>query len=407
MLSWSPTSIPTLQMGTNIAKTNDDKADLLNTFFASCFNTSITPLTEEDFRNIHCPDSFPEDLLCSEDQILDMLASLDTTKSNGPDNISARMLKSTAASIAPSVAALFNLSLQLGRIPKEWKKSRVVPIPKVSSPKSPENYRPISLLSVLSKVLERHVYNLIASHLEMNPLSDTQWGFRPGRSTVSALLTVVDEWLRILEDGKEICAIFFDYRKAFDSVPHRPLMEKLFSLNINPFLNRWVSDYLTSRLQQVVVDGATSSAIEVLSGVPQGSVLGPLLFLIYVDEVTAVPLSQESKMNLFADDLLLYKTISKQVDYTATQRDINAIAQWSDDNYLMLNPTKCKLMVISRKKRHPHTAPQLLLNGQLLDQVDTFKYLGILLSCDMSWSPHIATVCCKARQVIGHLYRKF
>ena len=167
----------------------------------------------------------------------------------------------------------------MGRIPQQWKKSRVVPIPKVSAPKSPDNYCPISLLGILSKVLERHVYNLIATHLETNPLSDFQWGFRLGCSTVSALLTVVDEWLRVLEDGKEICAIFFDYHKAFDSVPHRPLMEKLFSLNLNPYLTRWISDYLTSRLQQVVVDGATSDAIQVLSGIPQGSVLGTLLYI--------------------------------------------------------------------------------------------------------------------------------
>lgn len=122
------------------------------------------------------------------------------------------------------------------------------------------------------------MYNLIARNLEANPLSDSQWGFRLGRSTVSALPTVVDEWLRILEDGKEITQSFFDYRKAFDSVPHCPLMEKSFFLNLNPFLTRWISDYLTSRSQQVVVDGATSSAIQVLSGVPQGSVLGHSYF---------------------------------------------------------------------------------------------------------------------------------
>ena len=174
MLSRSSTSIPALQMNGNVAKSNDEKAELLNTFFASCFNNSHSPLADEDFLNIECSDSFPEDFLCSEDQILDMLASLDVTKSNGPDNISARMLKATATSLAPSVAALFNLSLQLGRIPQAWKRSRVVPIPKVTAPKSPDNYRPISLLSLLSKVLERHVYNLIGSHLEANPLTDSQ-----------------------------------------------------------------------------------------------------------------------------------------------------------------------------------------------------------------------------------------
>ncbi|MCG8621885.1 MAG: hypothetical protein MJE68_07805, partial [Proteobacteria bacterium] len=116
-------------MNGNIAKSNNEKAELLNTFFASCFNNSHSPLADEDFFDIECSDSFPEDFLCSEDHILDMLASLDVTKSNGPDNISARMLKATATSLAPPVAALFNLSLQLGKIPQAWKRSRVVPIP--------------------------------------------------------------------------------------------------------------------------------------------------------------------------------------------------------------------------------------------------------------------------------------
>lgn len=250
------------------------------------------------------------------------------------------MLKATAASIAPSVTSLFNiLSLKLGRVPLEWKESRIAPIPKVPVPRTPDNFRPISLLSVLSKVLEKHIYSLITNHLDATPLSDSQWGFRIGRSTVSALLSIVDDWLRLLEEGKEICATFFDYRKAFDSVPHRPLMDKLSSLNLNPFLIRWISDYLTHRTQQVVVEGAASNAMQVLSGVPQGSILGPLLFLIYVDGVTVASLSHGSKLNLFADDVLFYRIISTQEDYIAIQKDIDTIAEWSDENYLILNPT--------------------------------------------------------------------
>ena len=128
-------------------------------------------------------------------------------------------------------------------------------------------------------------------------------------------------------------------------------MEKLLALNLNPFLSRWISDYLTDRTQQVVVEGATSNAIEVLSGVPQGSILGPLLFLIYVDGITAASLSQGSKLSLFADDVLFYRVISRQEDFIATQKDIDTIAKWSDENYLILNPLKCKFMVISRKKQ--------------------------------------------------------
>ena len=127
------------------------------------------------------------------------------------------------------------------------------------------------------------------------------------------------------------------------------------------------------------------------------------------NDVAMVPISQDSILNLFADDVLLrlYKIISTIEDYTATQGDINVIADWSDNNYLVLNCTKCKSMIISRKRKLSRATPQLFLNNCLLDQVDTFKYLGILLSCDVSWSPHIATVCSKARQVIGLLYRRF
>ena len=169
------------------------------------------------------------------------------------------------------------------------------PIPKVSAANNPDNYRPISLLCLLSKLLEKHIFTLIVNHLDKNsPLSDTQRGFRAGRSTVSALLTTTSDWLTMLESGKDICAVFFDYRKAFDSVPHRPLMEKLSSLGLSVYLMKWITEYLTNRSQRVVVEGETSSPPQVLSGVPQGSVLGPLLFLIYIDEVTTISLSQSS-----------------------------------------------------------------------------------------------------------------
>ena len=199
------------------------------------------------------------------------------------------MLKSTALSIAPAVTMFFNLSLKVGRVPNCWKRSCVVPIPKTQPAKFPDNYRPISLLSILSKVVERHVFQLITKEMdEICPLSDAQWGFMAGRSTTSALLSTTSHWFELLEAGKYICAIFFDYRKAFDTVPHRPLLQKLISLNVNRLLIQWIADYLTSRTQQVVIEGESSMVKHVLSGVPQGSVLGPLLFLIYIDEVGTI-----------------------------------------------------------------------------------------------------------------------
>ena len=152
--------------------------------------------------------------MCNE-EVYRLLSTLDVTKANGPDEISARMLKHTATSITPSITNLFNLSLRTGHIPSEWKQFLVVPIPKSNNNKgSPTNYRPISLLSVLSKLLERHVHKILTEHLcTHHPLSNSQWGFSAGKSTVTALLTTTHEWFQRLEEGKEICAVFFDLKR--------------------------------------------------------------------------------------------------------------------------------------------------------------------------------------------------
>ena len=405
-LNKQQSSIPSLvDEDGNKAATGAQKADMLNKFFSRCFNSRCAPL-EELSDNTFLPEA---ELLCNEDSICELLLSLDVSKSNGPDGISARMLKCTAVSIAPAVTQLFNLSIRLGRVPNSWKLSSIVPIPKSSSkPHSLDNYRPISLLSVLSKVLEKHIHALIVRHLEEHyPLSDSQWGFRTGRSTVSALLLTVHKWLQLLESGKDICAVFLDYRKAFDSVPHAPLITKLQEIGLNANLLAWLTDYLTLRRQQVVVDGITSDQVVVTSGVPQGSVLGPLLFSIYINDITEVTLSPQSHSVLYADDALLYRAISQPEDFLAVQSDIKAIEDWSDKQLLQLNPKKCKFMIISRKWQAVVNNLTLYLGGTTLEEVETFKYLGILLSSNLSWSEHISGVCSRAKQVLGLLYRQF
>ena len=241
------------------------KAATLNKFFSNCFNTGLPPLSVNDhdvFANANSSEC-PSELLCTEDDVLDLLLSLDTTKANGPDGISAIMLKATAPSIVKGVTILFNMSIKLGKVPTEWKTSAIVPIPKGGDTNQPSNYRPISLLSILSKLLERHMYKHVLKHIEATmPLALQQWGFRSGRSTVSALLDVTHNWLQLMDMGKEVCAVFFYLRKAFDSVPHRSLLEKLKSTGISEHLLSWLYSYLNDRKQFVVLDGESSSYSE-------------------------------------------------------------------------------------------------------------------------------------------------
>ena len=300
------------------------------------------------------------------------------------------------------------LKYNTGQVPSGWKCSLVVPVPKTSDAlQNPNNYRPISLLSIISKVLEKHIYSLIVNHLtEHQLLSDAQWGFLPGRSTVSALLSTVHQWFKLLEDGKDVCAVFLDFRKAFDSVPHIPLIEKLQHIDLDEHLILWIKSYLSLRIQSVAVDGATSSPRPVISGVPQGSVLGPLLFLIYINDITTISLSPLSQCVLYADDVLLYRLIASPQDARAIQHDIEEVQQWASSNYLKLNATKCKYMIISRKPSVTYTFT-FYLNGVPLERVEIFKYLGVLLKSNLSWSDHIAMVCSKARKLLGLLYRQF
>ena len=408
-LNKKQSTIPTLVSETLEANSGIEKANMLNSFFSKCFNQSTRPLSDNDCDQLRSScDVCPDELLCDESAICGMLESLDVSKSNGPDGVSSRMLKSTAAHIAPSITKLFNQSIKSGRIPSEWKSSFVVPISKGGDIHNPGNYRPISLLPVISKLLEKHIQGLLLDHLDVySPLSNQQWGFTTGRSTVTALIATVNEWLKILEDGLEVCAVFLDYRKAFDSVPHRMLIAKLEELHLDPYLISWVADYLSARIQQVVVDGSISDPTPVLSGVPQGSILGPLLFLIYVNSITEVDVSPLVRCILYADDVLLYCPVGSQSDYAVLQNDINAITEWSDHHYLALNAAKCKYMIISRKRvRNDPTLP-LTLNGVALEKVDTFKYLGVLLSNNLSWTNHISNACTKARKILGLLYRRF
>ena len=195
----------------------------------------------------------------------DLLTTLDASKSTGCDGVSAKMLKQTACSTA---LPLSNLSLSTGRIPNEWKLAGVTPIPKPGKNKNmTSGYRPISILPVVTKVIEKHVKKIILDHLtDYAPISPRQWGFMETRSTISALIKVVDDWSRALDQGKEVCVVFFDISKAFHKVPHLLLLQQMEEVNLDPYLVRWLRDYLSDRYQVVAVEGEISSKLQVVSG---------------------------------------------------------------------------------------------------------------------------------------------
>ena len=204
------------------------------------------------------------------------------------------------------------------------------------------------------------------------------------------------------EEG-DVCAIFFDFQKAFDSVPHRPLLDKLSQLGVNEKIILWVANYLIARKQSVVLNGVMAGSVDVLSGVPHGSVLGPLLFIIYLNDLASLSLSGTSKVILYADDLALHRPITSANDYYVLQEDITAIENWTTANNLQFNISKCKYMMLSRRTPEIQVSP-VTLNGVPLE---TFKYLGLLLSSDLSWSNHIDSVCSRAKRILGLLYRQY
>ena len=405
VLNKSSTSIPVLTTGNTQVATNIEKANLLNKYFYGCFNP--TNSISSSHSEVDCDISYPTELLCNDDDVADILSHLDTVKATETDGISAKMLKAVAFTISPSLTALFNLSLSNGIIPSEWKTSTIVPVPKGPNRSSPSGYRPISLLPIVSKTLEKHVSTLVRDHLAITTLiSSSQWGFMPERSTISALITVVNEWLQALDEGNEICVIFFDVRKAFDSVPHIPLLNRLAEIELPPVIIRWLKNYLTDRVQFVAIEGAQSDILPVISGVPQGSVLGPLLFITYINDIAAL-VSEGSKINMFADDIALYIIIKSPFDYNMLQKDINAIASSLHMKQLSLNEDKCCYLFISRKRSQSIQPPSLTVDSNPLKRVQSYKYLGVLITADLTWSAHLQVISTKTRKLLGMFYRRF
>ena len=239
----------------------------------------------------------------------------------------------------------------------------VVPIPKTSPPSSSPDYCPISLLSLISKLLEKHVHFILLDHLlSHNQISDSQFGFLPQRSTTSALSSACHHILSSLDKASPMCGIFLDVQKAFDSVTHSKLLDKLRSLGLPLHLTHWLQSYLCSRCQSVRVGNSLSSSLPVSSGVSQGSILGPILFLIFINDIGDLPLSLHARLFLFANDILLLHPLLSSTSWDVLQADLNLITSWLSHNYLSANPSKSKFMIFSFKPQSDLTISLLFFS---------------------------------------------
>ena len=390
--------IPPLLKDDQTFTDSQDKANILNHYFCSVFSHD----NNDDFPYIGdspFPNMPPIELHCV--GINKVLKSLDPSKAAGPDGLPSRYLKLIADELTPSLFLLFSASLQQGRIPADWKRAMITPIFKKGLRNDPTNYRPISLTSIICKVLERIIYSHIMSNLEChNVLNNAQFGFRQRRSADLQLLQTVHDLALGLNEKSQTDCIFLDFSKAFDKVSHHLLLLKLRYYGINGPLIKWITSFLTNRTQQVICDGSISKLANVTSGVPQGSVLGPLFFLLFINDL---PESVHSSCRLFADDCLLYRQIHTTHDADVLQQDLLTLEQWADRWLMKFNPIKCVVLKVTNKACPIHK--HYLLYNQELCHVTEAKYLGLTLDSHLTFSKHIDNICKKANITLGLIRR--
>lgn len=308
--------------------------------------------------------------------------------------------KNAANSLAEPLTILFNKSLVNGLFLKEWKISFLTPIFKAGSKQIISNYRPICKISVIPKIFEKIICDKILFVVREH-ISIFQHGFIPGRSTATNLAIFVNHIISNFESYSQTDIIFTDFAKAFDRVNHKILLHKLACLGFHSNLLKWIESYLTGRVQIVKIDTSFSDPIYVPSGVPQGSHIGPLLFLLFINDISDIFI--HSKCLLYADDLKLYRKIESFHDCLLLQDDFERLSQWCDINSLHLNLSKCQVLTCSLKKIWINY--RYNLNNVIIERISQKKDLGIILDDKLSFKPHIDHIISKSNSMLGFIKR--
>lgn len=379
-----------------------EKAEVLSEHFSSVFTEEPTddiPRIEDKVVDKHL-----DNITINRAMIQKLLKKLKVNKSPGPDSVHPRVLKELHGVMSEPLAIMMNNSFKLGQVPLEWKNGIISAIYKKGNRKLAGNYRPVSLTSIICKIMESVIRDAITDHLKRNKLfSRNQYGFISGRSTILQLLHVLENWTKILEEGDSIDVIYMDFMKAFDKVPHQRLLGKLKSYGLAGNTLQWITSFLSSRTQKVVINGTSSSPRQVTSGIPQGSVLGPLLFVVYINDL---PDATDSPTYLFADDTKIYRRVTNDQESKELQDDINNLQEWSDRWLLKFHPDKCVHMKIGKNSNRKYTLGTATQKCQI-KQSSCEKDIGIHIDSKLSFLEHISKAVNKANSIMGIIRRTF
>ncbi len=397
-------NIADLHTDTGMASTDQDKANVLSGFFKQVFtneDTSIIPEFEERVTA-----EALEDVMFTEEDILKLLKEININKSQGPDLLHPRLLFEARELITKPLFIIFRKSIDTGILPREWKEADISPIYKNKGNKhEATNYRPVSLTSVVCKLLEKLIRKDIIAHMKLNNLfSDDQHGFLEGRSCLSNLLSTMEEWTRVMEDKGSIDCIYMDFMKAFDSVPHQRLLHKLKAYNITGKVHKWIKNFLIGRQQRVVVNGIPSKNEEVSSGVPQGSVLGPVLFLIFINDL---PDTLDVAVRIFADDTKIFTPVYDKDDQCNLQENLSKLETWAEIWQMRFHPQKCKVMHIGKETEEFQYTMKTDGNSLNLEYVEEEKDLGVVIDNSLSFEQHCDAAINKANRILGVIRRSF
>ena len=393
---------PLINKEGNTATSSQNKADTLAQHFSGKITVKdptrqapvIIPRTNKILSKID---------IC-ESKIEKALANLDTSKAIGPDGVSPHTLRQCSKELAPFLAAIFKNCIKEEIWPKIWKSAKVIPAHKKNSKTLPKNYRPISLLPILSKVFEELIASSIKDHLLKNRLlSQHQFGFQKGKSASDLLLLLSSKWNKELDSSKETSVIALDIAGAFDTVWHEGLLSKIKSLGITGNLLSLLESYLKERSLVVAVDGADSESYAISAGVPQGSLLGPLLWNIFLDDL----LQQIPEAVAYADDLTIHISYGKEEANNAAERlqnILNKVTKWGEKWQIQFAAEKSQSMVISRRKV-PINRQDLHMGGQKLQETEKICILGVKFDSTLNFSSHINNIAKQASQKLAAMRR--